>query len=58
MLSWLAAAWEALGDPCHPSRAEFAGLVVEADLGLGGGADKGEAAGGGAGRRMGAGRHG
>jgi hypothetical protein len=34
MLSWLASALEALGDPCHPSRAEFAGLVVEANLGL------------------------
>jgi hypothetical protein len=34
LLSWLASAWEAQADPMHPCRAEFAAVVVEADLGL------------------------
>jgi len=34
LLSWLGAAWEALGDKCHASRVEWSEVVVEAELGL------------------------
>ncbi len=63
LLSWLAAAWEAVGDATHPSRAEWADVVVEAALGLekdveavaaAGGARRGGGKGGGASAASGA----
>jgi len=57
LLSWLASAWEAQSDPMHPCRAEFAAVVVEADLGLEREAALQHGGGGGAGGgRNGAGR--